>query len=86
MKNLKTLLAGLALLLAAGAGLALSGCLDDGLACQEECESDDDCGGSMLCLNGSCLPKECDDCYDSGRQCDYDGPSEAGMCEYQGCL
>ncbi len=78
----------LTLLLLAGAvtaGLLLPGCLEDGAACEASCEEDKDCGSGLLCLYGTCLPKACDDCYDSGRSCRYDGPAESGMCEYIGC-
>ena len=46
-------------------------------ACEETCNSDDDCETGLVCLDSSqygkaCLPALCETCFDRGQSCGWE--------------
>jgi hypothetical protein len=78
--------------LAGGASLLVGSLLSLGCAtaaCQEECETDDDCESDLACFNGLtghvCLPQECNDCANGCKYAKAESSDGDVACSYQTC-
>ncbi len=87
-----TTLAALALLLLP-VTLGSQGCGDKLTACQEECDSDDECAHGHKCLRVTipevrdiCLPEQCEECFGQGLRntCTVQNQG-GGRCTYMQC-
>lgn len=73
--------------------LGAAGCGDKQTACQEECDSDDECAHGHKCLQVTiptvrdiCLPEECEDCFSQGlRNTCTVQKGKSGRCKYIQC-